>query len=72
LANATPGEWLKRQREAEGLTQEQLAGQLNCSTITLRKIESEERRPSAQTIQQLTKIEGRAITIEQVIAFALE
>lgn len=56
LADITFGEWLKRQRKAGGLTQEQLAGQLNCSTITLRKIESEERRPSVQITQQLAEI----------------
>jgi len=56
LADVSFGEWLKRQRKARGLTQEQLAGQLNCSTITLRKIEAEERRPSVQITQQLAEI----------------
>lgn len=50
------GEWLKRQRKAAGLTQEQLAQQVSCSTITLRKIEGEERRPSPQIVQQLAEI----------------
>jgi len=50
------GEWLKRQRKAAGLTQEQLAEQVNCSTITLRKIEAEERRPSAQIAERLADI----------------
>jgi predicted ATPase/DNA-binding XRE family transcriptional regulator len=50
------GEWLKRRRKAAGWTQEQLAQQLSCSTITLRKIESEERRPSAQIVEQLAEI----------------
>ena len=50
------GEWLKRQRKASGLTQEQLAQQVSCSTITLRKIEAEERRPSAQMVEQLAEI----------------
>ena len=50
------GEWLKRRRKSVGLTQEQLAQQLNCSTITLRKIESEERRPSAQIVERLAEI----------------
>jgi predicted ATPase/Tfp pilus assembly protein PilF/DNA-binding XRE family transcriptional regulator len=39
-----------------GLTQEQLAQQVSCSTITLRKIEAEERRPSAQITQRLAEI----------------
>jgi len=50
------GEWLKRQRTAAGLTQKQLAEQVNCSMITLRKIEAEERRPSAQIVEQLAEI----------------
>jgi predicted ATPase/transcriptional regulator with XRE-family HTH domain len=56
LAEVSFGEWLKRRRKAEGWTQEQLAQQLNCSTITLRKIESEERRPSAQIVEQLAEV----------------
>ena len=50
------GEWLRRQRRAAGLTQQQLAEQMNCSTITLRKIEAEERNPSAQLVDCLAEI----------------
>lgn len=50
------GEWLKRQRKASGLTQEQLAQQISCSTITLRKMEAEERRPSEQIAERLAQI----------------
>ena len=56
MAEVSFGEWLKRRRKSVGLTQEQLAQQLNCSTITLRKIESEERRPSAQIVEQLAEV----------------
>ena len=56
LADLSFGEWLKRRRKFLGLTQEQLALQLNCSTIMLRKVEAGERRPSAQLIEQLAKI----------------
>ena len=56
MAETTFGEWLKRRRKAEGLTQEQLAQQLSCSTITLRKIEAEERRPSAQIVEGLAEV----------------
>jgi predicted ATPase/DNA-binding XRE family transcriptional regulator len=56
LAEVSFGEWLKRRRKAEGWTQEQLAQQLSCSTITLRKIEAEERRPSAQIVERLAEI----------------
>jgi predicted ATPase/DNA-binding XRE family transcriptional regulator len=56
LAEVSFGAWLKRRRKAAGLTQEQLADQVSCSTITLRKIESEERRPSAQIVERLAEI----------------
>src|SRR5688572_2820675 len=56
LTDLSFGEWLKRRRKSLGFTQEQIAQQLNCSTIMLRKIEAEERRPSAQMIQQLVRI----------------
>jgi len=56
LAEVSFGEWLKRRRNAVGLSQEQLALQINCSTSALRKFESEERRPSAGVIEQLADI----------------
>jgi len=56
LAEVSFGEWLKRRRSALGLTQEQLALKLNCSTSALRKFESEERRPSAEVVEQLADI----------------
>jgi predicted ATPase/class 3 adenylate cyclase/Tfp pilus assembly protein PilF len=56
VAEVSFGEWLKRRRSALGLTQEQLALQLNCSTSALRKFESEERRPSAEIVEQLAEV----------------
>src|SRR5215813_3500850 len=56
LAEVSFGEWLKRRRSALGLTQEQLARQINCSTSALRKMEAELRRPSALVVEQLAKI----------------
>jgi predicted ATPase/DNA-binding XRE family transcriptional regulator len=56
LAEITFGGWLKRQRNAAGWTQEQLARQIHCSTSALRKFESEERRPSAEVVEQLAEI----------------
>ena len=50
------GEWLKRARKAKGLTQEQLASQVNCSVSALRKIESEERRASVQLVDLFADI----------------
>lgn len=56
MAEVSFGDWLKRRRNGLGLTQDQLALQINCSTSALRKFESEERRPSAETIEQLAEI----------------
>ncbi|HKY55766.1 MAG TPA: helix-turn-helix domain-containing protein, partial [Anaerolineales bacterium] len=50
------GEWLKRQRNAAGLTQEQLALNINCSTSALRKFEAELRHPSPQIVERLAEI----------------
>ena len=50
------GEWLKRQRMGRGLTQQQLAHQIGCASVTLQKIESEERRPSVQIVTRLAEI----------------
>src|SRR5512134_63653 len=58
MIDLTFGEWLKRRRAALGSTQEQLAQQLGCSTIALRKIEAEERRPSPQIVERLAEVLG--------------
>jgi predicted ATPase/transcriptional regulator with XRE-family HTH domain len=50
------GEWLRRRRMAAGLTQQQLAHQLACAAITLRKLESEERHPSVPMVRRLATI----------------
>ena len=50
------GEWLRRQRKALDLTQEQLAQRISCSTSALRKIEAEQRRPSEQIVEQLADL----------------
>jgi transcriptional regulator with XRE-family HTH domain len=50
------GEWLKRQRKAMGFIQKQLAQQNGCATITMRKIEPEERHPSEQIVERLAEI----------------
>ncbi len=49
------GQWLSRQRKSLGMTQKQLADCVNCATITIRKIEAEQRRPSLQVIERLAK-----------------
>ena len=42
------GEWIKQRRKSLDLTQGELAERTNCSTIAIRKIERNERRPSRQ------------------------
>ena len=56
MADVSFGEWLKRRRQGLGLTQEGLARQIHCSISALRKFESEERRPSAEVVEQLADI----------------
>ena len=47
------GAWVTRQRKALDLTREQLARRVGCSVPGLRKIESDERRPSRQMAELL-------------------
>jgi len=56
LGDVVFGEWLKRRRKAQGLTQEQLASQVNCSTSALRKIEAGERRASVQMAELFAEV----------------
>src|SRR5688572_25637395 len=50
------GDWLKHRRKALDLTQAALASQVGCSAAAIRKIEAEERRPSAQIVERLAEI----------------
>ena len=50
------GYWLRLKRKALDLTREELAFRVGYSAITIRKIEAEERRPSAQIIERLVEI----------------
>lgn len=47
------GSWLKRRRRRLDLTQQELADCVGCSVITIRKLETDERRPSKQLALQL-------------------
>lgn len=47
------GKWLQRWRKAEDLTQKQLAERAFCSLNTIKKIETDQRRPSRQLAQAL-------------------
>jgi predicted ATPase/class 3 adenylate cyclase len=50
------GYWLRLRRKALDLTQDGLADRVGCSVALIRKIESEERRPSAQIVERLAEI----------------
>ena len=49
------GEWIRRRRKALDLTQGALAHQVGCSVSAIRKIESDERRPSRQIAELLAE-----------------
>jgi predicted ATPase/transcriptional regulator with XRE-family HTH domain len=50
------GYWLRLRRKALDLTREALADRVGCSVSTIRKLEDEERRPSAQIAELLAEI----------------
>ena len=50
------GYWLRLRRKALDLTQDALADRVGCSAAMIRKIETEERRPSAQIVERLAEI----------------
>ena len=47
------GRWLRARRCALDLTQDELARQVACSVVTIRKLEADERRPSRQITDRL-------------------
>ena len=47
------GYWLRRRRKALDLTQEKLADRVACSVFSVRKLESDERRPSRRLAERL-------------------
>src|SRR6185295_12240082 len=50
------GHWLRLKRKALDLTREELAKRVGYSAATIRKIEDEERHPSAQIVERLAEI----------------
>src|SRR5262245_18761425 len=68
-ATASFGYWVRRRRKALDLTQQVLAEQVGCSVAAIKKIESDERRPSRQIAERLADSLGvpasqRAIFLE--------
>jgi predicted ATPase/DNA-binding XRE family transcriptional regulator len=55
LRSTSLGFWIKCQRLALHLTQEELGRLVGCAAITIRKIEADERRPSLQLAEQLAR-----------------
>lgn len=49
------GAWIQRRRKALDLTQAELAEQVGCALGTIRKIETDERRPSKQIAARLAE-----------------
>jgi predicted ATPase/transcriptional regulator with XRE-family HTH domain len=56
MESASFGAWLKRRRQALGLTQAELARQVACAVITVQKLESGDRRPSHQVAERLVQV----------------
>src|SRR3954471_11071934 len=56
VSDASFGRWLRRRRKALDLTQDALAEQVGCSVATIRKIESDARRPSRQIAELLADV----------------
>src|SRR5574341_813388 len=54
-SDITFGAWVREQRQTLGLTQAELAQRVPCSTAAIRKIEADQRRPSAQIAQRLAE-----------------
>jgi transcriptional regulator with XRE-family HTH domain len=67
----TFGQWLKEQRNARGLTREELAARIDCSPETIYKIEAGSRRPSRQIAQITARLfDIPADELEAFILFA--
>src|SRR5574341_443658 len=50
------GYWIRRQRKALDLTQQVLAERVGCSLAAIKKIESDERRPSRQIAERMADV----------------
>ncbi len=61
------GRWLRHRRRLLDLTQEELAQRVGCSVVTIRKIETDERRPSKQIAERLSDV--LAIPLAEHAAF---
>src|SRR5215475_347410 len=61
------GAWVRQRRRALDLTLEELAAQIGCAAVTIRHIETDERRPSKQLAARLA--DGLQLSAEEHPAF---
>src|SRR5262245_62781501 len=61
------GAWVRQRRRALDLTRDELAAQVGCSVMTIRRIETDERRPSKQLAARLA--DGLQISADERPAF---
>src|SRR5262249_60985087 len=61
------GAWVRQRRRALDLTLEELAAQIGCAAVTIRHIETDERRPSKQLAARLA--DGLQVSSEERVAF---
>src|SRR5262245_25924815 len=61
------GAWVRRRRRALDLTRDELAAQIGCAVVTIRHIETDERRPSKQLAARLA--DGLQLSPEERSAF---
>src|SRR5579871_4795568 len=55
-AASTFGQWLKQRRKELDLTQEALAQRLDCSAVTIQKIEADDRRASRLLLERMAQV----------------
>ena len=61
------GEWIKQQRKQYRLTQREVAERCHCSVATIKKTESDQRRPSAELAELLAEVLN--VPLEQHLVF---
>ena len=61
------GAWVRQRRRALDLTLDELAAHIGCAAVTIRHIETDERRPSKQLAARLA--DGLQISSEERVAF---
>ncbi|HJZ49315.1 MAG TPA: AAA family ATPase, partial [Roseiflexaceae bacterium] len=61
------GAWVRQRRRALDLTRDELAAQIGCAAVTIRHIETDERRPSKQLAARLA--DGLQVSAEERTAF---